>query len=737
MCSTVSRIRTPFSSLKSNLGDLTDLETTAKSDLVSAINEAASSGGTDGAGVADIRADINPEYIYEGDSSNSVDININAKLGDEGFVIGEKYNILTGETETSANENRTILIRVKPGSRVQPRSKNNVKSVVCFNRFGEFVSGFAFTNQDAYTIPDDIWYIGLTGGSGFTASGSYYNTATTDYWVTNFYIRSSLRTETDDSFERPGIAADSFAVGYKKLNKSFVYTSTESENIDLRFINRAQDVTSDNVYDGYNIDSTTGEMIEATASVFKKTFYVKPGSKLKLVSGSPTVFLYDYDMKYIGRWARQNVDLEIVIPNEAHYMRISVGGRLLDQYSKEVYARLVTNCLVDDARLYYKDLVVDLSDNNKADISQYLTNNATEFERKLMYETIKASNRMRGGIRIASFNTFGTGGKGQSNWDALKELFQKEGIEIVGMQEVQDPLGETEGNRVFSDVMSGWHLKSFSNAVSFMSNSRMLATTGDFEIVSSEEVKYTDQTGYGNRHYVRNEVRLPLFNDKKWSDHLKMSVYNTQLEIHRTYGPRQAAELMTAVQNDPNPFIVVLGDFNDESMFSKPVFDVFTNAGLKPVIANYYQTSTETNGRSCVDNIFVSDRIDVLHGEVLHSGSVLHLQGGVMSPISDHNMVIGDIALDYSDIVTVKPILTNCSLSGIDGWFSRNDSPLTITVVPEDGYTISSIEVGDGEWLTTNQNYPSGVVTISGDAITIDPSGVCDDMYIRATAVAS
>ena len=93
--------------------------------------------------------------------------------------------------------------------------------------------------------------------------------------------------------------------------------------------------------------------------------------------------------------------------------------------------------------------------------------------------------------------------------------------------------------------------------------------------------------------------------------------------------------------------------------------------------------------------------------------------------------------LDYSDIIAVKPILTNCSLNGIDNWFSRNDDPITITVIPDDGYTVSSIEVGDGELLSTNANYPAGVVVIDGNTITIDPSGVCTDMYIRATATAT
>lgn len=213
-----------------------------------------------------------------------------------------------------------------------------------------------------------------------------------------------------------------------------------------------------------------------------------------------------------------------------------------------------------------------------------------------------------------------------------------------------------------------------------------------------------------------------------------MSIYNTQLEISKTTGPQQAAELIAAVQNDKNPFIIVLGDFNDESMFSKPVFNVFTNAGLTPVVADYFSSSTETGGRSLVDNIFVSSRIHVVGHNIVYSGNVKWPQGGVLSNISDHDMVIGDVQLDYSDIIAVKPILTNCSLSGIDNWFSRNDEPITITVVPDDGYAISSIEVGDGELLSTSASYPAGVVAINDNTITIDPSGVCTDMYIRATA---
>lgn len=460
----------------------------------------------------DARADLGAEHIYEGTSSNNVDIIVNQKLGASGFVAGEMYNISTGETAENAQYNRTTLIRVKPGSKFKSASKNNVKNVVYFDRYMRFVSGFNFTNQDEYTVPENVWYIGFSGNTTFLESSTYYSRALINYWVEDFYISSSVHTQTDDELNTPGMAADAYSVGYKKLDKKFAYEAISSDNVDLRIIKSTQSITDDSVYFNKIRDKKTGEIIDGVGTVFKQMFPVKPGTSILLENKHPVVYLYDFDVNYCG--FRKNTG-EFIVPDNVHYVSFTVENReSFGQYEKECYVGACTNFLISKVNLHYDELSVDLTEANKLDVAQYFVSNQTEFERKLRYETIKAVNRMRQCLRIATFNTYGTGGKGQTNWDGLKELFQREGVEIIGMQEVQDPLGETAGHKVLSVEMESWHLKSFSNIASYPTNARVLATTGDFEIVSSTEVKYSAQSGYGNRYYVRSEVQLPLLNDK-------------------------------------------------------------------------------------------------------------------------------------------------------------------------------------------------------------------------------
>lgn len=578
----------------------------------------------------------------------------------------------------------------------------------------QFVSGFNFGISEKDTvIPDVVHYAGIfSSENGFTANANKYWQAKTNCWVTETKcllpmsnvdgLQDSLTEKLDVLVKREG--------------------EQESENIDLYLFDWSTPASG--VYENAKINED-GEIVEIDetegyGTVVKKPYYVKPGTKIDLLSNSATIHFYDYAMKHLGYYAPTQT---VTVPMGAYYAKMWCNSPFTSGNARDRFSRVRTNYLCQSAKLYYPDLAVDMSDENYTQVSNFLASGTGEVSRVLTTKTIQTTNRMRHAWRIASFNTY----VGNRNlWTELKNFLQNYGIDIIGMQEVHTPLNPNSKGLTFEQALTSWHLSKF-GILQTVNSCRPVATTSAFEVLNVEETKYTVQSGYGDRYFLKCELQLPDWNDKKWSDHLKLSIYNTQLEVSGTTKQTQIREMLTAVEKDPNPFIVIMGDFNDEAMFSKPVFQILENAGFAPVVSRYFDVTTETQGRSLVDNIFVNERIDCLGWDVIKPNYE-------SLSLSDHDMVMGDLYFDYSNIVTVKPILTNCSLVGIDNWLDRRWEPVTITVVPDDGYTISSIEVGDGEMLSTASGYPNGVITISGNTITVDPTKVCTDMYIRATA---
>lgn len=360
-------------------------------------------------------------------------------------------------------------------------------------------------------------------------------------------------------------------------------------------------------------------------------------------------------------------------------------------------------------------------------ITDFASVSDSEFVRKMKSLSIQETNKMRHAFRVATWNVYGAS-KNKTNWNSIKVELQKYGIDIVGFQEVKDPLG-TSTDGVFSEAVASWQLQQFSDTALFPNNARVVATTGDFTFVQASETKYSTQSNYGDRYFVKAEFELPMWKHKHWSEHMRVSVYDTQLEVgtsdtNTATRLAQVQQLVTAMQADTNPFIILCGDFNEmRTDFS--TWNAIRNAGYTPALAD---ASTPTAYRGYYDNIFVNDRISVIETDVIP-----YSENG--TNISDHDLVFADVLFDYSHIIGLKLGLVNCHVSNPTEWLDdRQTESVSFTVVADSGFTLGTISCGQGN---NDLTYDNGAVTLNGNTVTIIPNLVVGDVWINCTATES
>ena len=316
-------------------------------------------------------------------------------------------------------------------------------------------------------------------------------------------------------------------------------------------------------------------------------------------------------------------------------------------------------------------------------LSDMITNFPTldsELTRRMHAEMIWTFNNMRHAIRLCTFNR---GKAGKVNWYKVKEVMQMYAPNICGLQEISSPY---DGTPQFDEFFESWHFKHFSdNGDAYPVNERMLMTTEKFSIDSTVETFLSESTN-GKRYVAKSVLSMPRYMDKRGTELMKMSVYNFQLEFSST---NNAQMILDMVAEDENPFIVCMGDTNDFTN-NKQIYAMFNEAGLTPILGLDTATTSGEGPFECIDNFFVNHRIKPLHYDVINADIYQFLASTGMMNLSDHNIILADVQLDYSDIHTITTSITNASISVSTGrnWLS-DDETVTITVTPDEGYNLA------------------------------------------------
>lgn len=369
----------------------------------------------------------------------------------------------------------------------------------------------------------------------------------------------------------------------------------------------------------------------------------------------------------------------------------------------------------------------------------------SEHARRIRTEIIRENNRTRHAFRIGTFNI---ARNGQAHWYKLRECLQNYGLDICGLQEVQYPNGDNPnsstayGHTKLSEYFASWQFDSFStngaygefpDNGNYPNNVRCMMAGNGFEVDSSVETFLQEQNlGDGDYRYVEKCVMsLPRYKDKRGSENLKMSIYNTQLEVRGASTTQtQAREILAIAQADPNPFIIIMGDTNDFTL-DKKVWEIFDEGGFTPVVNTNTSTVAGTEDFNCIDNFFISSRISALDWNVVWAQDWpwVRATGAKNNQLSDHDLVYADLQLDYSDIRCVNLFLTNCTTTWTRGWLSDSET-VAITITPDTGYQLPAQPNKMLDCMIANPE----ALSYSSGTITIDGSKLIGDVYIKMVA---
>lgn len=380
------------------------------------------------------------------------------------------------------------------------------------------------------------------------------------------------------------------------------------------------------------------------------------------------------------------------------------------------------------------DIAEGLHEQGKEYLTQSLirdfVSDADELARRIKAEIIWQTNAMRHAIRLCTFNI---GRNEKRNWKEIKELMQVYGVNIAGFQEVTNPL-TVDDKGTFADYFYGWQFKNISDNGDIRPiNERMLATTEGYAIDSTEETFLGLFSDY--RYVAKSVVSLPRYMDKRGSENLKMSVYNFQFEVSGSYAQNNAADVLTLLENDENPFIILMGDTNDFSN-DKLVWKMFEDAGYTPIVGKGTSTTTAEGPFEVIDNFFVNSRIKPLGYDTINSAEYPFEYNNSMHPLSDHNPVFADVQLDYSDIHCITATLENATITISNGrtWMSDGET-VTVTLTVDNGYSLATSSndfiIRDAGAKIKSEVY-SGDTT--GGTITLVGSQLRGDVNIYAKA---
>lgn len=368
-----------------------------------------------------------------------------------------------------------------------------------------------------------------------------------------------------------------------------------------------------------------------------------------------------------------------------------------------------------------------------------------EHARRIRTEIIRENNRTHHAFRIGTFNI---ARNGQAHWYKLRECLQNYGLDICGLQEVSYPNGDDPGTgaasmrKKLSEYFASWQFDSFStngaygefpNNGNYPNNVRCMMAGNGFKVDSSVETFLQEQNlGDGDYRYVEKcVISLPRYKDKRGSENLKMSIYNTQLEVRGASNTQaQAREILAMAQADPNPFIIIMGDTNDFTL-DKKVWEIFDEGGFTPVVDTNTSTVAGTEDFNCIDNFFVSPRIKAMDWNVVWAQDWPWVRGtGVKNEqLSDHDLVYADLQLDYSDIRCVNLFLTNCTTTWTRGWLSDSET-VTITITPDTGYQLPAQPNKMLDCMIANPE----ALSYSNGTVTIDGSKLIGDVFIKMVA---
>lgn len=668
----------------------------------------------------------------------------NVLYSQEDVVMGSYYDAATGELKTTTSNTASAMspmIPAIPGAIIKLPQKVDI---TYFDKNLKYISGVKGNDvsvQKITVLETAVWYVLSTStwGSNFKSGLHGYVIVYTDKYAKawNYEIPDlgiswenvKGKEEVDQAVEEVAALKET----YENSKESIETARKLTKVFDIRkAIINGTETFYDGFYAGYPYDASTER---ADITLYDETMNF---INVLDASGTPV------NRTDIGAWSAAkrdviyfdglNVTVETYVSMEEWNNRKphAVSRYTLSGVPKYIKTNRSYNFVsISEVAEDYMWIKLDTKNHFGIleQIEDYVQTRLEEridgdIGKKIKCMSIRETNKTRDAIRIGTYNIYGAG-HGQSNWECVKEQMQDFGIEICAFQEVKSPNGnlDSTNTKIFADEMTGWQFPYCSdNGDLYPTNERMLLSA--LEITDSSEFEFENWSS-DRRCLAKYEVKLPLFKDRVGSDQIKMSIYNTQLEVYPGTGNAtnrilETQQILDEISKDKNPFIVVCMDSNDFSP-DKEIWKMFIDAGFTYAISIESQTVRDQN--NCIDQIFVCENMEVLNYDSINSNLYKFYKNG-MTAVSDHNLCFADIKLKYENFCCIKQSLTNVSSDCSEVTIKKGEA-LTINVLADNGHTIEKVIVRMGANDVTASVYTEGIITIPE---------VTGDIYIIASA---
>lgn len=653
----------------------------------------------------------------------------NVLYSEDDVILGSYYDPETGELKTDEHSAMTPWIPSVPNGKISLPYKVDV---IFFNKKQKYISGVKCNDtRQVINMPDDAtWYALSTSTWGNTfkmgthdyvvvyvsAYASEWHYALPDLGVQweQVYGNQAVNQAVNDAAESKAYIAQ-YDAGIKtseKLDQIYEFRKAVLLGVD-------PELFYDGFYPGYPYDPTS-TMLCGITLYDESMDYVNILDDKNNPVNRTDIGTWAINIRDIIYFSGTNVIKETYtswdewnnkVPHVTEKYTLSKKPKYIK--SKRSYNVVSTEEVTEDF------LWVNVDEEKQTgffeQINEYVQLKVEEringdLGKRVKSASIKENNKTKDAVRIGTYNIYGAG-HAQKNWQCVKEQLQDFGVDICAFQEVRSPNGNLDdtNTKKFSEEMIGWQFPyCSSNGDLYPTNERMLLSA--WEIATSSEFEFDDWSS-DKRCLAKYEVQLPLFKDRVGSDQIKMSVYNTQLEVSKnTSRVSEAQQILDEIAKDKNPFIVVCMDSNDFSS-DKEIWKMFTDNGFSYAISVKSQTVRDQN--NCIDQIFVNENMEVLHYDVINSNLYKFYKiGENMVAVSDHDLCFADVKLNYDNFYCVKQSLTNVSSDYSDVIISPEE-PLTIRLSANNEYTLKTVSVRMGANDVTSDVYDSGVVTIT------------------------
>lgn len=253
--------------------------------------------------------------------------------------------------------------------------------------------------------------------------------------------------------------------------------------------------------------------------------------------------------------------------------------------------------------------------------------------------------------------------KSQPDVDAQRKLLEENGVEIFGLQEVDNMTRRNHYDVVSKFKVDPYKDAFFSNAIAFSGGEYGIATVSKYEFKSKDATKlYSDlfagkeiaqELADAYKDYdpdnkeseakmdavsAKNPIELRLYQRVVIEkDGKEIAFYNTHLSYEDQKLRKQQMEtLMKAMDSDTCKYVIAVGDFNADQ--STKEFDAFKEKyhianGLDGKWLDTYNGVDDTMKVNSVDNIIVSKNITIKEVKM------------IPSKLSDHNPLVATLEL--------------------------------------------------------------------------------------------